>query len=105
MSEVNLVGVEGENFALGVAALDLQRDQPLLDLALQSFEAAARVDAALAHVLAQEQVAGHLLRDRAGAFALAGQQVERDCSSGIPDAQAEMPLESRVLGRDDRLPQ
>ena len=73
--ERDVVGVEGEDLVLRVALLELKRDQPLLDLALQPLGARAREHAA-AHVVLQEQHPRDLLRDRAGAaHAMAGAEV------------------------------
>ena len=53
----------------------------------------------------QEQHARELLRDRAGAGALAGEHVLDGRDDDARDAQAEVLLEVGVLGGDDRLPQ
>jgi hypothetical protein len=57
MSEVDLIGVEGEDLALRVAPLDLDGDEPLLHFPLGSFQSRADEHAA-AHVIAKEEVAG-----------------------------------------------
>ena len=54
----------------------------------------------------QEQVARELLRDGAGALALAGQHVLHDGVIAMPrHADAEVLVEPGVLGGDDRLAQ
>ncbi len=56
VSEVHLVGVHGEDLRLGVAALDLQREEHLLHLAAEAAVAAV-----------EEEIAGELHGDGAGA--------------------------------------
>ena len=61
MAEQHLVRIEGEDLALGVALLDLQGDDGLLDLALEAGVADAEPD------VFGKQVAGELLGERARA--------------------------------------
>ena len=60
MSQINLVGVHGEDLRLGVAPLDLQAEQHFLGFA---------AEAAIAAI--EEEVAGKLHGDGAGAFGFA----------------------------------
>jgi hypothetical protein len=111
VSEVDLVGVEGEDLALRVAPLELDGDEPFLHLALETLEARAHEDA-VAHVLAQEHVARELLGDGAGATAAAEpsvrsrvQHVAEAGHDDARDAQAEMLFELGVFLGDDGLPE
>ena len=66
VTEIDLIGVEREDFGLRVPLLDLDRDDPFLDLALgRDLELPPPT-----LVLLQEDVAGELLRDRARALPL-----------------------------------
>jgi hypothetical protein len=103
-AEVDLVGVHRQDFALGVALFNLDGDQNLLGLALEAFQSAALKDAVL-HVLSQEQCPRELLRNRAGAVALPGQDVPDRRHDHPRDADAEVALEPGIFGGDDRLPQ
>src|SRR5262249_2561460 len=89
----------------GVAALYLQRDEPLLELALDAAEAGPRIDAAVPHVLAEEEIARKLLGDRARALALACEHVASDRDQNAVCTQSEVPLETGIFRRDDRVPE
>ena len=93
VAEVHVVAVEGEDLALRVALLDLDREDRFLDLPLPRL------------VERQEQVPGELLRQRARARALAVDDVARRRDDDARDAQAEMAVEPRILRRHDGLPQ
>jgi hypothetical protein len=100
-----MVGVEGENLVLRVALLELKRDEPLLDLSLETLGAGAREDAT-AHVVLEEQHPRDLLRDRARAtHAMAGAEVANRRDDQSRHAHAEVTLELGVLAGDDGLPQ
>ena len=92
MPEVDLIDVEGEDLALRVALLDLEGEQGFLDLALGRLLPADG-----------KEVAGELLGQRAGASPLPGEQVLQRGDQDARRAQAEMLVEARVLGGDDRL--
>ncbi len=97
MPEVDLVAVEGEDLALGVALLDLDGEQRFLHLA---FEALLEPDG--------EEVAGQLLRQGAGAGRVSEpplKHVAHHRDEDARDAQAEVRIEVGVFGRDDRLTQ
>ena len=92
VAEVHLVAVEREDLLLGVALLDLHRQQQLLDLALPGL------------LVGEEQLAGELLGQRAGAAGLAHLDQVGDDGAGQPgEAQAEVLEEAGVLGGQDGL--
>ena len=98
VSEVHLVAVDGEDFLLRVALLDLDREDGLADFPLE------RLLFGQAELVFQ--IAGELLCQRAGSLRAPplhdiGQRRDRD----PPDVHPEMAVEFRVFGRDDRLPQ
>ena len=98
MAEVHLVAVDREDLLLGVALLDLDREDDLADLALE------RLLVGQAELILE--VARQLLRERARALRAAplddvGDRGDEDA----PDVDAEVPVELGVLGRDDRLAQ
>jgi hypothetical protein len=102
MSEVDLVGVEREDFRLRVAPFELYRDEHLFELALDEWPARSH-EHAVGHVFAEEQAARQLLRDGAGAEALPVDDV-LECGDDDPrDAEAEVLLEVAVFAGDDRL--
>ena len=105
MSEVGGVAEEREDLALGVALLELHRDDRFLDLALPAGDARARVDTAPHVVGLQEQHPRHLLGDGAGAGALLVHDVLDGGDDDARQAEADVLLEVLVLGRDDRLAQ
>jgi len=83
--QVDLVGVHGEDLRLGVAALDLQREQHLLHLAAEGAVAAVK-----------EEVAGQLHGDGAGAFRFAA--LQQVTVSGPRDArEIDSPVILKVL--------
>ncbi len=89
----DLVAVERDDLGLGVALLDLDGEHRLLDLALPRL------------VVVEEQLAGELLRQRAGAGALALEEVAGQRHDDARDAEAHVGVELGVLGGHDRLPQ
>ena len=92
VAEVHLVAVEREDLLLGVALLDLHREQQLLDLALPGL------------LVGEEQLAGELLGQRAGAAGLAHLDQVGDDGAGQPgEAQPEVLEEAGVLGGEDGL--
>ena len=104
VSEIDLVGVEREDLGLGVAPLELHRHQHFLHLALDERPARAH-EHAVDHVLVEEQIPRELLRDGAGAEALAVDDVLDGRDDDARDAQAEVLLEVAVFAGDDRLTQ
>ncbi len=95
VAEVHLVAVEREDLLLGVPLLDLQGEHDLLDLALERL------------LRLEEQLAGELLRQRAGARIEQPAFVHEVADDGHQQAQrpdADVVLELGVLGRQDRLP-
>ncbi len=98
MPEVHLVAVDREDFLLGVALLDLDREDRLANLALERLLV---VEAELFLEVARE-----LLRQRARALrAAAFDDVGHGGDEDAPDVHAEVAIELRVLGGDDRLAQ
>ena len=98
MAEVHLVAVDREDLALGVALLDLDREDDLADLALE------RLLVRQAELILE--VARQLLRERARALrAPPLDDVGRRRDEDAPDVDAEMAVELGVFGRDDRLAQ
>ena len=97
VSHVHLVAVDREDFLLRVALLDLDREDDLANLALEEL------------LLGQAElveVARDLLRQRARALVAAPlDDVDEGRDEDAPDVHADVPLELRVFGRDDRLPQ
>ena len=93
VAEVHVVAVEGEDLALRVALLDLDREDRFLDLPLPRL------------VERQEQVPGELLRQRARARALAVDDVARRRDHDARNAQAEVAVEPRILRGHDGVPQ
>src|SRR5919201_6968946 len=101
MAEVDLVCVEGQDLALGEALLELDGDDGFLHFSLEAAEAGALEDAA-AQVIAQEEVPRQLLGEGARAAAPAVHDVLDGRDQNPRDAEAEVLLERRVLGGDDR---
>src|SRR6185436_18857169 len=110
MAEQHVVRVEGEDLALRVALLDLDGDDPFLDLTLEAHVADAEADGF------GKKIARELLRQRARArrasLRAAGDPIthrvedvahQRDAEAR--NAQSEMAIETAVLGGDDRLAQ
>jgi hypothetical protein len=86
--EVHLVAVEREDLFLGVALLDLHREQQLLHLAFPGL------------LVGEEQLAGELLRERAGAAGLAHlHQVGDHGAHQAGGAEAEVVEEVAVFRR------
>jgi hypothetical protein len=91
---IGAVEIELEDLVLGQAPFQPDREEGLVDLAL---------DGAL---VAQEQVLGELLGDRGAALAdAAGLGVGDEGARGAGDVDAEMLVEAAVLGRQRRLDQ
>ncbi len=93
VSEVHVVAVEGEDLALGVPLLDLDREDRFLDLAFPRL------------VERQEQVPGELLGQGARTRALAVHDVACRRDDDARDAQAEMAVEPCIFRSHDRVPQ
>ena len=98
MAEIHLVAVDGEDFLLRVALLDLDGENRLAYFSLERFLVGE------AELLLE--VAGQLLGEGTGALRApplhdVGQRRDRDA----PDVHAEMAIELGVLGRDDGLAQ
>ena len=91
LPEINLVDVEFENLVLGQIVLDLHRQQGLAELAREGLFAG------------QEEVAGHLHGDRAGAFPRAP-EIGEDGAGNAGIVHSAMVVECVVLRRQDRLP-
>ncbi len=92
VAEVHLVAVEREDLALGVALLDLDREDRFLDLAFRGL------------VVGQEQLARELLGERARAVHRGAAMMSlttRD--DDARDAEAEVLVELVVFGGEDRL--
>ena len=93
-AHIGAVEIELQDLVLGQARLQPDREEGLLDLAL---------DGAL---VGQEQVLGELLGDRGAALAhAAGLRVGDERAHGAGDVDAEMIVEAAVLGRERRLDQ
>ena len=100
MPEVDLVAVEGEDLFLGVALLDPNRDQRLLDLALPAAITDRKPN------LGREDIAGELLGNRAAAGRLAARRdVADQREHHARNAQTGVFEESRVFRREDGLAQ
>ena len=94
-----LIAVEGENLALRVSLLDLNRDEDLLDLALRTLIAERESD------LFGKQAARELHGQRAGARDHPpAHDVAAQPNQHRRDAQPEMIVEVLVLGGNDRVP-
>ena len=91
VAEVDLVAVEREDLALGVAPLDLDGEQRLLDLALPGL------------LVGEEQLAGELLRQRARPGEPSLDDVLGRGDDDTRDADAEVAIETCILGREDGL--
>ena len=109
MAQIDLVRVEGEDLPFRVAPLDLDGNEPFLDLAFEAFQPGAHEHAA-AHVIAKEEVARKLLGDGARTTTLTKAaprnpvQDVLDARNHDPrEAQPEVLLELRVLLCDDGL--
>ena len=90
--EVHLIAVEGEDLVLRVALLDLDGENRFLDLPLPRF------------LVGEEQLAGELLGERAGAGGHPSfDDVLDERDDDARDAEAEVLLEGGVLGGEDRL--
>ncbi|MGY3422555.1 hypothetical protein ACVWZW_003030 [Bradyrhizobium sp. F1.13.4] len=93
-AHIGAVEIQLEDFVLGQAPFQPDREEGFVDLAL---------DGAL---VAQEQVLGELLGDRGAALAdAAGLGVGDERARGAGDVDAEMLVEAAVLGRERRLDQ
>ena len=92
MAEEDLVDVELQDFVLGEPALDLQREQDLLELA------------GVGLLPAEEEVPGHLHGDGAAPRPLlpGEDQVQRRAEEALP-VDSGMLVEAVVLTRDERL--
>ena len=109
LAEIHLVGVKREDFALGIALLDLNGDDRLFDLSFEADVADLEADRF------GKQSARQLLGNRARAFgsrALTGDSIADRSEhvagrrhDDVRHAQAEMLLELGVFSRDDRLSQ
>jgi hypothetical protein len=100
--EIHLVAVDREDLLFRVPLLDLNREDDFLDLPLQ------RLGKALLTLGGEPelvfQVAGQLLRQRAGALRPAAlEDVDRAGHGDAPDVDAEVAIELGVLGRDNPL--
>src|SRR5690606_8821179 len=93
VSPRDVVAVEREDLALGVALLDLQREDQLAELPFPGL------------LVRQEEIPGELLRERARPRALPVEDVLYGGDDDARDAEPEVLLERLILGRDDRLPQ
>src|SRR5581483_3673553 len=91
-TEIDFVEIELENLLLRVGTLDAQREQRFLDLALKR------------HLVGQQEVLGHLLRDGGGTLWMAAAAVIFDIeNAGAHDAlnvDAGMLIEVLVFGGD-----
>ena len=97
VTEVHLVAVNREDLLLGVALFDLNRQDHLADFAVEEF---------LLREAEFIEISSDLLCQRACAlFAPALDDVDCRGDENAPDVHAEMAIELRVLGRDNRLPQ
>ncbi|CEG08487.1 hypothetical protein BN961_01903 [Afipia felis] len=93
-AHIGAVEIEFENFVLGQARLQPDREERLVDLAL---------DGALVR---QEQVLGELLGDRGAALAYAaGLRVGEERAQRARDVDTEMIVEAAILGGECRLDQ
>ncbi len=93
-AHIGAVEIEFQNFVLGEPRLQPDREERLVDLAL---------DGAL---VAQEQVLRQLLGDRRAALTdTAGLRVGQQRAKGAGDVDAEMVVEAAVLGGERRLDQ
>ena len=96
MPEVHLIAVDREDLFLRVPLLDLDCEDRLPDFPLE------RLFGGEAELVLQ--VAGELLRQRAGALrAPSFDDVGHRRDENAPDVHAEVAVELRILGGDDRL--
>ena len=91
MAPRNVIAVEREDLALGVALLDLHRENEFLELPLERL------------LVGQEQVPRQLLGQRAGAVALAVDDVLDRRDEQARNAEAEVVFEGLIFGGDDGL--
>ena len=90
-AEIHPVEIQGQDLVLGQMALEPDRQQQLLHLALEMA------------LMRQEQVLGQLLGDRAAALAdAAGAQIAERGADDAARIEARMAVEAAVLGGDDR---
>ncbi len=92
LAEIDLVEVKLEDLVLRQAALDLQREQDFIELAIEGLLAR------------QEEVSRHLHGDRRGALAASARGHVGDCRAhDAKRVDAGMFVEALVLGREDGL--
>ncbi len=89
--EIHLVAVEREDLALGVALLDLDREDRFLDFSFRCL------------VIGQEQLAGELLGQRARAVHATLDDVLDERDDDARDAEPDVLIEPVVFGREDGL--
>ena len=104
VAQVHLIAVDREDLALGVALLDLDRENQLLHLPLEGVGKGLLAFRREPELLLE--IARELLGQRAGALRAPHlDDVGHHGRADAPDVDAEMTVELRVFGRDDRLPQ
>jgi hypothetical protein len=100
MAEVRLVGVERQNLTLGVALLDLDRDQNLFDFPFRAFLPADKADLVRKQIARELHGQGAGTRDRP-----ASNRIDREANQHRRYAETEVAVEILVLGRDDGVAQ